>query len=377
MKFCEEKKLIDRQSYVAQYVALALLVIGTGTMLGTDDLLAAFCCGAAFAWDGFFNRQTEEAVFSSVIDLLFNVACFVYIGAWTPFKDFDDPVLSITVWRLVVISILILLLRRLPIMIALYRWIPDVKTFREAVFSGHFGPMGVGASLFLARNLPSLAYETGLGAIFISTLAVHKLPYPDGDPQNQAELLAKSIQPIIAFVVICSILVHGLSIPFFSLGKRVHSVSRTWSRHGGAADWTTLTRRVSKAEDIVINRDAQDVERGEITPAATIHDKEEIMLVQEPTVTEKPVGDEASGSTPSTRVSDGGGEAGEREGSLILAEWREGPHQVIERGTGPGGEVRLSFPLCYPSRDPDGFLCEYRSRSRSDETFTAPKMPNA
>jgi hypothetical protein len=27
-------------------------------------------------------------------------------------------------------------------------WIPDIKTFREAVFSGHFGPIGVGAWIF-------------------------------------------------------------------------------------------------------------------------------------------------------------------------------------------------------------------------------------
>jgi NhaP-type Na+/H+ or K+/H+ antiporter len=155
MKFCEEKGLIDRQSYVAQYVSLALLVVGTGSMLGTDDLLAAFCCGTAFAWDGFFNRQTEEAVFSSVIDLLFNVACFVYIGAWTPFNDFNDPVLSISVWRLIVIGILVLLLRRLPIMVALYKWIPDIKTFREAVFSGHFGPMGVGTLFSLTTACPT------------------------------------------------------------------------------------------------------------------------------------------------------------------------------------------------------------------------------
>ena len=184
------------------------------------------------------------------------------------------------------------------------------------------------------------------------------MPYPAGDPQTQPELLAKSIQPIIAFVVLCSILVHGLSIPFFSLSKRVHSVSRTWSRHGGAADWTTLTRRVSKAEDIVINRDAQDiqdtVERGEATPAETIHEKEGIIMTQGLTVTEKPVGDVdvAGGSTPttSTTVSDRGEaepRAGEREGSLILAEWKEGPHQVIERRTGPGEEVRLSFLRCY------------------------------
>ena len=205
------------------------------------------------------------------------------------------------------------------------------------------------------RSLPCSLIRDALGAVFISTLAVHKLPYPEGrDPETQPELLAKSIQPIIAFVVLCSILVHGLSIPFFSLGRRVHSVSRTWSRHGGAADWTTLTRRVSKAEDIVINRDARDIhdrmERGDATPAATINEKENIALAHGATVTEKPVadGDEASGSTPmtSTGTSDGE-EAGptgtEHEGSLILAEWREGPHQVIERRVGPGEEVCLLF----------------------------------
>ena len=42
MKFCERKDLIDRQSYVAQYISLALLTVGTTTLLGPDDLLASF-----------------------------------------------------------------------------------------------------------------------------------------------------------------------------------------------------------------------------------------------------------------------------------------------------------------------------------------------
>ena len=45
MKFCERKDLIDRQSYVAQYISLAMLTIGSCTLLGTDDLLAAFAAG--------------------------------------------------------------------------------------------------------------------------------------------------------------------------------------------------------------------------------------------------------------------------------------------------------------------------------------------
>jgi sodium/hydrogen antiporter len=144
MKFCERNNLIDRQSYVAQYISLAVLTIGVTTLLGSDDLLSAFACGTAFAWDGFFNKQTEESVFSSVIDLLFNIAAFAYVGAWTPFNDFNNPVLTLSPWRLVAIAILVLLLRRLPPMMALYKWIPDIKTFREALFCGHFGPIGIG-----------------------------------------------------------------------------------------------------------------------------------------------------------------------------------------------------------------------------------------
>lgn len=47
----EQHSLIDRQSFVAQYISLAVLTIGIVTLLGSDDLLAAFACGTAFAWE--------------------------------------------------------------------------------------------------------------------------------------------------------------------------------------------------------------------------------------------------------------------------------------------------------------------------------------
>lgn len=158
MRFCERKDLIDRKSYVAQYVALALFSVGSTTLIGSDDLLSAFASGSAFAWDGFFNKQTEDSAFSSVIDLLFNIAgavlplftllhcspislAFIYIGAWMPFHLFSSPVLTLSVWRLVVLAILVLILRRLPVVLGLYRWIPDIKTFREAVFLGTCPPI--------------------------------------------------------------------------------------------------------------------------------------------------------------------------------------------------------------------------------------------
>ncbi|EPT04950.1 hypothetical protein FOMPIDRAFT_46117, partial [Fomitopsis schrenkii] len=195
MKISYRKGFIDRESYVTQYLALALFTIGIVSTLGSDVLLAAFAAGTALSWDGHFNDQTENEVFSSVIDLLLNCACFVYIGAWLPFDQFSRPDLGITPWRLVVLFITILFVRRIPSLLLLYRWVPEINGWREALFSGHFGrrPMGV-------------------GAVFVSTLAVTRLPAPHSPPEGQAELLAATIQTVVSFVILGSIIIRKVYV---------------------------------------------------------------------------------------------------------------------------------------------------------------------
>jgi hypothetical protein len=48
----------------------------------------------------------------------------------------------------------------------------------------------------------------GVGAIFISALALHKLPVPRDPPENEEELLAASLELIVAFVVLGSIFIR-------------------------------------------------------------------------------------------------------------------------------------------------------------------------
>lgn len=180
------------------------------------------------------------------------------------------------------------------------------------------------------------------GAIYISTLAAQQLPEPSYPPRSQHELLASTIQPIVSFMVLCSILVHGLSIPFFSLGRRVHTVTRTWSRHDtfgrthSIPEWANMTRHVVRGHDIVINRDS-DVERGEATVAG-----------DETPPTEKVPGSDSS-PTQTTREEPSSQQEGDfREENLpdgreVVAEWKEGPHNIVEKRAGPGEEVRLAF----------------------------------
>ncbi|KAG5637987.1 hypothetical protein H0H81_002348 [Sphagnurus paluster] len=280
MKFSHRRGYIDRESYVAQYLALAIFIAGVVSTIGSDDLLAAFAAGSAISWDGEFNDHTEGEVFASVIDLVLNCACFVYIGAWLPFDLFNTPELGIVPWRLIALFVSILALRRIPAILALYKWIPEIKTWREALFSGHF------------------ALQMGVGAIFISSLALHKLPTPQNPPQNEEEMLAACLEPIVAFIVLGSIVIHGLSIPFFSLSKNTLTLTNTMTsktpdwmigiRHapiGGTpigfatpkvpleavASGGNLSVAVSALE---LNRVLEQQQNAQSTPAQNVHEPE-------------------------------------------------------------------------------------------------------
>ena len=45
MNRAADKRLLDHESFVAQYLALALFTVGVANSLGSDDLLAAFAAG--------------------------------------------------------------------------------------------------------------------------------------------------------------------------------------------------------------------------------------------------------------------------------------------------------------------------------------------
>ena len=50
--------------------------------------------------------------------------------------------------------------------------------------------------------------QMGVGAVFISTLALHRLPTPNDLPDTQQDHLALMIRPIVSFVVLASIIIR-------------------------------------------------------------------------------------------------------------------------------------------------------------------------
>ncbi|OZJ04622.1 hypothetical protein BZG36_02041 [Bifiguratus adelaidae] len=235
LQWAERNNLIDKQSFLVFAIALALFIVGVVTMIGSDDLLACFIAGNSFTWDDWFRQETEEAHLSEAIDMLLNLTIFVYIGAIMPWKAFSD----VGIWRLIVLAIAILILRRLPAVVALYKFIPAVKTFREATFTGWFGPIGV-------------------GAVFYAMVA--RDAFDANGPNAYARLM---VEPIVFFLILASVVVHGVTIPLFNLGT---FASRTLTQ-GSTSNVVVRLPKLQFGQEIVFRRstderDLADMERG-------------------------------------------------------------------------------------------------------------------
>lgn len=238
IRFAEKHDLIDRESFLVFYFVVALFCAGSGSILGVDDLLVGFAAGVGFSNDGWFLEKTEESSVSNVIDLLLNLAYFVYFGTIIPWEQYNSGVQGLTVWRLVVVAILVLLFRRIPIMMALKPLIPDVRNWREALFAGHFGPIGVGAIFVAILARAELEHE--------ESVPLATLP-PEG---SENYTLLYLVWPIVTFLVISSILIHGSSVAVFTLGKRINTLTLTMSYTMANEDGPTWMNRLPRISSI-------------------------------------------------------------------------------------------------------------------------------
>lgn len=157
--------------------------------------------------------ETEDHAFQDVIDIIVDTvgyflpsyfshhtsdscdlrmqAIFIFIGTLIPWSDFTQAEWGLLPWQFVVTAICVLLFRRLPWVMLGWKTIPDLHTWKEAVFAGWFGPMGVGALYYLELALREL-------------------------PPERTRLLA-TIRPAVLMIILSSVLVHGVTIPLFSL----------------------------------------------------------------------------------------------------------------------------------------------------------------
>ncbi|RFU81530.1 alkali metal cation h+ antiporter nha1 [Trichoderma arundinaceum] len=345
IRYAEEHDMIDRESFLVFYFALSLFCAGSGSILGVDDLLVGFAAGVGFSNDGWFGEKTEESHVSNVIDLLLNLAYFVYFGTIIPWEQYNNGYLGMEVWRLVVIAVFVILFRRIPIMMMLKPFIPDIKNWREALFAGHFGPIGVGAIFVAILARAELEHE--------EPVPLSELP-PPGTPHYTLIYL---VWPIVTFLVISSILVHGSSIAVFTLGKRINTLTLTMSYTAAPEDgpsWMNRLPRISsqsRSQARTMSETSFDDYKMPEFPPGTIPPPTQFLRRQRE-------------REEDSNNNNNNGRSGSRPSSVAA---KKRKHKKWDDGIGPGGPISQS--AIFPNRSTPA--------SPPPEKETPPLLPEA
>lgn len=196
------RRWIDSESYLLLPTGIGLFIIGTCGALGTDDLLACFVAGNALNWDGKYLQESlaKHDEVNSVIDVLLNFGGFMFIGTIIPWREFNDPDgTGLTYPRLFALGILVVIFRRIPAIFMTYKLMPKcVTNWKEALFMGYFGPIGIGAVFYVEHTR-------------------HLFPEPGEALTEEENNLTRVMVPVVYWLVLFSIFWHGLSIPALNL----------------------------------------------------------------------------------------------------------------------------------------------------------------
>ena len=144
LEWAEERNYIERASFLAITLALALVALGAVKLIGSDGLLAVFVAGMAFDSVVKVEERAEEEQVVAALDRFLTLPIFTLLGLTLPWADWRE-----LGWTGPGLCLAILLLRRLPVLLLLTPVVPALKDRRDSLYLGWFGPIGV-AALFYA-----------------------------------------------------------------------------------------------------------------------------------------------------------------------------------------------------------------------------------
>jgi NhaP-type Na+/H+ or K+/H+ antiporter len=171
LAFAKRHEYVQRVSVLAFTVALTILVLGVGRLLSVDGLLAVFTSGLLFR-----SRLPKDAVndarrVQDAVNQFFVLPFFLFVGTLLPWSDW-----LARGWRLPLLVAGVLLLRRMPAMLAVRGLVPQLRDRGDALFAGWFGPIGVAAvfyALLAADRTKMPVVWTVTSLLFANSVVVH------------------------------------------------------------------------------------------------------------------------------------------------------------------------------------------------------------
>lgn len=170
LEWGESSDTIAEGFFLIYTLALSLAVLGGARLLGSDGILAVFVAGLAFDFAVKGDRAKQEDVQESVTRF-FILPVFVLLGMTIPWQGWGE-----LGWRGPALAAAVLLLRRLPAVLALGPLMGWVRGTGDALFLGWFGPVGVAALYYANLALRETGVEAAWTAgslVICASVLVH------------------------------------------------------------------------------------------------------------------------------------------------------------------------------------------------------------
>jgi NhaP-type Na+/H+ or K+/H+ antiporter len=170
LRTAEKHRTVQSGPLLVYTLLLALFVLGAAGLMRLDGVLAVFVSGLAFNATSSVSERADEDKNDEAVNRFLVLPLFVVFGAMIPWREWGE----LGWWRGVLLVLGVLLLRRLPVLLALKR--PLSLDWRDAVFMGWFGPIGVSALFYLTMEAHRLGADpavlaAGTLVVAASTLA--------------------------------------------------------------------------------------------------------------------------------------------------------------------------------------------------------------
>ena len=168
LQWAERKETMERTSLLTISLALSLSVLGVTELLHLNGVLAAFVAGIVFNSAGSSDaKEIQEA-----ISRFFDLPIFVLLGMALPWEGWLN-----LGWRGPLLVVAVLLLRRLPAVLALRPLLgPLRRGGKDVLFLGWFGPIGAAALYYAAFSFKETGFEEAwvVGSLVIcASVLVH------------------------------------------------------------------------------------------------------------------------------------------------------------------------------------------------------------
>ncbi|WP_111413387.1 cation:proton antiporter [Billgrantia lactosivorans] len=171
LQWSEARGFLDQPSFLSITLALTLLVLGLGELLGTNSILGVFAAGLAFDQEVGGKERGEEDNVQEAVNILLTMPVFVLFGLIAPWAEWQA--LGV---QGALLALLVLLCRRLPVILLLRPWLPALRDWPITLIMGWFGPIGVSAlyyaTLISSRSGYDLAWTAG-SLVVIASMVAH------------------------------------------------------------------------------------------------------------------------------------------------------------------------------------------------------------